>query len=210
MRTLRYGRTGVLLELDSSAAVTAAYRRLRAACTGGRLAGVVELVPAARTVLVSVAIGASPPVERLRELLADLSTDEEPVTGSEAPMVTLPVRYDGEDLALVARTAGCGIDDVVRLHSSGEYTVAFCGFAPGFGYLVGLPQPLRQPRLADSRPSIPAGSVGVAGEFTGVYPRRSPGGWRLIGRTEQVMFDPSADPPALLTPGYRVRFEPLV
>jgi KipI family sensor histidine kinase inhibitor len=99
--------------------------------------------------------------------------------------------------------------DVVRLHTGAVYTVAFTGFAPGFGYLTGLPEPLRQPRLSTPRTRVPPGSVGIAGEFTGVYPRVSPGGWRLIGRTTTVLFDPRADPPALLAPGDRVRFRSL-
>ena len=110
---------------------------------------------------------------------------------------------------LVARTAGIDRAEVVALHSGAEFVVAFLGFAPGFGYLIGLPEPLRQPRLDEARPSVPSGSVAVAGEYSAVYPRASPGGWRLIGSTEQVMFDPDAEPPALLAPGDRVRFEPV-
>ena len=117
------------------------------------------------------------------------------------------MRYDGADLPLVADTAKLSIAEVVELHTGAEYTVAFCGFAPGFGYLTGLPERLHQARLDDARPKVPAGSVGVAGEFSAVYPRSSPGGWRLIGRTDLVMFHPSADPPARLAPGDRVRFE---
>lgn len=95
---------------------------------------------------------------------------------------------------------------MAELHTGAAYTVAFTGFAPGFGYLTGLPSPLRQPRLDSPRTRVPAGSVGLAGEFTGVYPRESPGGWRLLGHTTTPLFDAHADPPALLAPGDRVRF----
>lgn len=209
MRVLRYGESALLVELASSAAVTAAYRRLRAALDEGRLLGVAELVPAARTLLLT-ADGPEVPADRLHTLLSDLPEEaEQPADSAATPEVVIPVRYDGDDLELVARTAELSVPEVVELHSGAVYTVAFCGFAPGFGYLVGLPEPLCQARLADARPSVPAGSVGLAGNFTAVYPRSSPGGWRLIGRTDEVMFDPAADPPARLAPGDRVRFSPV-
>ncbi|MEO6083409.1 MAG: 5-oxoprolinase subunit PxpB, partial [Umezawaea sp.] len=121
--------------------------------------------------------------------------------------VRIPVHYDGPDLELVARTAGMSEAEVVSLHSGSEYEVAFCGFAPGFGYLVGLPEVLRQPRLDSPRTKVPAGSVAIAGEFTAAYPRATPGGWRLLGHTDATLFDASRDVPALLAPGDRVRFE---
>jgi KipI family sensor histidine kinase inhibitor len=114
--------------------------------------------------------------------------------------------YDGEDLADVAELLSCSVEEVVRRHTSEEWAVAFCGFAPGFGYLTGLPERLQQPRLDSPRTKVPQGSVGIAGEFTAAYPRATPGGWRLIGRTEITLFDPKADPPALLAPGDQVRF----
>lgn len=207
---LRYGESALLLELSSSTQVTAVYRALHSARDEGRLSGVRELVPAARTVLVAADDGATPPSEQVRELVAALGDLDRPADPARSPTtLTIPVRYDGADLELVARTAELSIAEVVELHSGAEYTVAFCGFAPGFGYLTGLPEPLRQARLDDSRSRIPTGSVGVAGEFSAVYPRSSPGGWRLIGRTELVMFDPTADPPARLAPGDVVRFEPV-
>ncbi|MEJ8282006.1 5-oxoprolinase subunit B family protein [Pseudonocardia spirodelae] len=194
------GGHAVLLEVDGSAAVAAVVAALRAAA----LPEVRELVPAARTVLVEVAPGATP--DRATQVARDAGADAgEAGTGT---VHTIPVVYDGADLALVAETAGIGTDEVVALHSGAEYRVDFCGFAPGFGYLSGLPEPLRQPRLESSRTAVPAGSVGIADVYSCVYPRRSPGGWRLIGRTDTVLFDPSAERPALFTPGDRVRFEP--
>jgi KipI family sensor histidine kinase inhibitor len=147
-----------------------------------------------------------PSEDAVRAVLAGLDAaapDAEPATEVE-----IPVRYDGEDLELVARTAGLDVEEVVRLHSGATYTVAFCGFAPGFGYLTGLPEQLHQARLDDPRARVPTGSVAVAGEYSAVYPRSSPGGWRLIGRTELTLFDPAADRPSRLTPGDRVRFRP--
>lgn len=199
-RLLPCGRWALLAELGSTAEVTATAARLRAA----GLPDVVELVPAARTVLVAVRPG-STALDAVRELLTE--TADGAATPSPGPLVTVPVHYDGDDLELVARTAGIGLDEVVALHTGAEYIVAFCGFVPGFAYLTGLPDPLRQARLDSSRPAVPAGSVGIAGEFSGIYPRRSPGGWRLVGRTELTMFDPAVNPPARLRPGDRVRFE---
>ncbi|MBN9759139.1 Allophanate hydrolase 2 subunit 1 [Pseudonocardia sp. Ae406_Ps2] len=194
------GGHAVLLEVDDAAGVAAVVAAVRDA----GLPEVRELVPAARTVLVEVAPGAT--TERVVQVARAADADAgEAGTGT---VHTLAVTYDGEDLALVAGTAGLSVDEVVALHSGAEYRVDFCGFAPGFGYLSGLPEPLQQPRLESSRTAVPAGSVGIADVYSCVYPRRSPGGWRLIGRTDAVLFDPVADPPALFTPGDRVRFEP--
>lgn len=193
------GRWALLLELDSADEVAATAAAVRDA----ELPDVVELVPAARTVLVAVRPGGD--LSAVRSAVDEV--DPAGVVGSEGTLHTIPVVYDGEDLALVAETAGLSVDEVVDLHAGAEYTVDFCGFAPGFGYLSGLPEPLQQPRLESARSAVPSGSVGVADVYTCVYPRRSPGGWRLIGRTDLVMFDPAADPPARLSPGDRVRFE---
>jgi KipI family sensor histidine kinase inhibitor len=121
------------------------------------------------------------------------------------------VEYGGEsgpDLESVARATGRSAEEVVRLHAGAIYTVAFVGFAPGFPYLVGLPGALRVPRLPAPRPRVAAGSVAIAGEFAGIYPGGTPGGWRLLGRCELALFDVDARPPAALQPGDRVRFRP--
>ena len=128
------------------------------------------------------------------------------------PIITLPVRYggaDGPDLDAVARLHHCTPADVVARHAAPIYDVVMLGFLPGFPYLSGLPETLHTPRLAVPRALVPAGSVGIGGAQTGVYPCASPGGWRLIGRTDMSLFDVQADPPALLRPGDRVRFVPL-
>ena len=193
----------MLIEVGSLDEVDAVRAALAAAVERGALPELVELVPAARTVLAAVRPGGD--LAALRDVLAtaDLSRPARRSTRE----VRIPVHYDGPDLELVASTAGVSGDDVVALHADAEYSVAFTGFAPGFGYLVGLPEPLVQARLDRPRTKVPPGSVAIAGEFTGVYPRSSPGGWRLIGRTELALFDPHRDPPALLAPGNRVRFE---
>jgi KipI family sensor histidine kinase inhibitor len=195
----RCGSDAVLVEVDSLDEVSA----VRAAVRAADLPNLVELVPAARTVLISVRPGTGlAPVRRVLDEV-DLSHPAE-VRSRE---VVIPVHYDGPDLELVARTAGLSEAEVVDLHSGAEYEVAFCGFAPGFGYLVGLPEVLRQPRLDSPRTKVPAGSVAIAGEFTAAYPRATPGGWRLLGHTDATLFDASRDEPALLAPGDRVRFE---
>ncbi|MEV6712304.1 5-oxoprolinase subunit PxpB [Lentzea sp. NPDC051208] len=188
----RCGTDALLVEVDSLSEVAA----VRAALE--QLDGIEELVPAARTVLVKGALS------QVRDALKTIDLTKVPTTHSRE--ITIPVIYDGPDLALVAETAGTTPDEVVRLHTTATYEVAFCGFAPGFGYLTGLPKALQQPRLDSPRTKVPQGSVGIAGEFTAAYPRPTPGGWRLIGRTEITLFDARAETPALLQPGDQVRF----
>ena len=202
MNVLSYGERAVLAEPADPASVLP----LRNWLAGQGHPGIISVLPAARTVLVEFDPSVLA-VAALRELLAEADT----VPASEQADTTvleLPVRYDGADLASVAEQVGISTDELVRLHSDREYTVRFCGFSPGFGYLSGLDERLRLPRLATPRPAVPAGSVAIAGEFTGVYPRSSPGGWRLLGSTEVPLFDLARDPPAVLAPGIRVRFVP--
>jgi KipI family sensor histidine kinase inhibitor len=194
------GERGLLVEVEELETV----HRLHAALRALDQAGVVELVPGYRTLLLVAEQGRA---EVLDELAADLPElelpDAEEVAGEP---VEIPVRYDGEDLPEVARLTGLDAEEVVRRHTAPEYTVAFLGFSPGFPYLVGLDPALEVPRRDTPRTSIPAGSVGLAGGQTGIYPTASPGGWQLIGRTEVTLFDPDRDPPALLGPGSRLRF----
>ena len=194
------GERGLLVELESLELVHRLYAALRALDPPG----VVELVPAYRTLLVVAEPGRP---DALEELAAELPRLELPPAEAVAgDPVEVPVRYDGEDLDEVARLTGLDADEVVRRHTAPEYTVAFLGFSPGFPYLVGLDPALRVPRRDTPRTAIPAGSVGLAGDQTGIYPPASPGGWRLIGRTEVTLFAPGRDPPALLAPGSRLRF----
>lgn len=196
MRCLRYGDAALLVETDD---VQGLYAGLSAAS----LDGVTELVPAATTVLVRTAFGAD--LDALEA--AVLAVPPAASDAVEAGEVEVPVSYDGEDLADVAELTGLSIDEVVAAHTGQVWTVAFCGFAPGFGYLTGTDERLTVPRRQTPRTRVPAGSIALAGPYTGVYPRESPGGWQLIGRTSLTVWDLAADPPALLRPGTRVRFE---
>lgn len=197
VRVLPCGDRALLAEVPDLAAVAA----LRAALERSPLPGQQELVPAARTVLVRLDRSPSETdVAALRRL--PLGAAEEPGDG---PLVELPVVFDGPDLADVAELTGRPVPALVEALTAAQLTVAFSGFAPGFGYLTGLPEELHVPRRATPRTRVPAGSVGLAGPFAGAYPRASPGGWQLVGRTDAVLFDVDRDPPALLAPGARVR-----
>jgi inhibitor of KinA len=132
------------------------------------------------------------------------------VDEAHARIVDIPVCYDSSmapDLAEAAAELGLGIEELIRRHRAADYTVAMIGFAPGFPYLLGLPESLALPRLATPRTRVPAGSVAIGGDQAGIYPRESPGGWRLLGRTPLVLFDPARAVPSLLAPGDRVRFQ---
>jgi KipI family sensor histidine kinase inhibitor len=128
----------------------------------------------------------------------------EPIAPGE-PLV-IDVVYDGVDLDEVAELSGLTTAQVIDAHTANPWNVGFCGFAPGFAYLVGGDPRLAVPRRSEPRPAVPAGAVGLAGEFTGIYPRRSPGGWQLIGHTDAALWDIDRPAPALLTPGTRVQF----
>jgi KipI family sensor histidine kinase inhibitor len=120
--------------------------------------------------------------------------------------VEISCRYHGPDLADVAKHWGVAEAEVVEIHTSLSHRVAFCGFAPGFAYIDGLGERWQAPRRAAPRATLRAGSVGLAGTYTGIYPRPSPGGWQIIGYTDATLWDPGRDPPALLAPGTAVRF----
>lgn len=199
MRLLPCADAGLLVEVEDLAAVLA----LHAALSADPLPGVVDLVPAARTLLLVLDPGATTPQDTARAVAA-----RRPQAGSRADAgeVRVPVTYDGADLAEVGRLTGLGERGVVEAHTAATWTVAFAGFAPGFAYLAGTDERLHVPRRTDPRTTVPAGSVGLAGEFSGVYPRPSPGGWQLVGRTDLAVWDLGRDPPALLRPGVRVRF----
>ncbi|WP_329561826.1 5-oxoprolinase subunit PxpB [Kitasatospora sp. NBC_01266] len=197
------GEHALLLEVTDGERVAELYERLLAERAAGRLGAVTELVPAARTVLLD---GLPRPAELAARLADWRVAGRAPLTG---PLLEVPTVYDGADLAEVAALWGVTPDEAVALHSGIEYRVAFCGFAPGFGYLTGLPAEREVPRRATPRAVVPAGSVAVAGPYTGVYPRSSPGGWQLLGRTGLALWDTAREPAALLTPGVRVRFVPV-
>ncbi len=182
----------------------ATVRRVDAALLRAELPWVRDIVPAYDSVLVVAhpTSGVDP-----RSLAGELAGWSLPDAASDrAEVVTLHVRYDGPDLDDVCDLTGLSADEVVARHTAGAYTVAFLGFSPGFPYLTGLDPALSVPRLASPRTSVPPGSVGIGGDQTGVYPAPTPGGWRLIGTTSDVLFDPRRQPPALLAPGDTVRF----
>ncbi len=197
------GERALLVEAGSAGQVAELYARLLAERAAGRLGEVAEIVPAARTVLLD---GVAHPRELARTVGGWTVAGTSPPPG---PLLEVPTVYDGADLGQVAALWGVGAAEAVAIHSGFEYQVAFCGFAPGFGYLTGLPERYQVPRLASPRASVPAGSVALAGGYTGVYPRSSPGGWQLLGRTGLVLWDTGREPAALLAPGTRVRFVPV-
>ncbi|MDT0572454.1 allophanate hydrolase subunit 1 [Streptomyces sp. DSM 3412] len=200
MRALPVGDRALLIEMATGEEAEALHAELLRRRATGDLSAT-EIVPAARTVLLD---GLDAP-SHLAERLA--SWDIPPVPPRTEDVVEIPVRYDGPDLSDVAAHWRVDEGEVARIHAGAEYRVAFCGFAPGFGYLTGLPHEV--PRRATPRTSVPAGSVALAGPYTGVYPRASPGGWQLIGTTDAVLWDHARVPAALLAPGTRVRFIPL-
>ncbi|MEV0194257.1 5-oxoprolinase subunit PxpB [Kitasatospora purpeofusca] len=197
------GERALLVELPDAAEVTALYRWLRERQSAGELPPVEEIVPAAHTVLLDGVAD----VRALARLLRTARPDR--AATAAGPLIEVPTVYDGADLAEVAARWGVPPEEAVRIHTAPEYVVAFCGFAPGFGYLTGLPARYEVPRRATPRSAVPAGSVALAGPYTGVYPRSSPGGWQLLGRTALPLWDTARTPAALLAPGTRVRFTPV-
>jgi KipI family sensor histidine kinase inhibitor len=199
MRLLPSGSTALLVELDALDDVLALY----AALADAPPEGVVDVVPAARTVLL-----VTDPARTTLAAVADAvrRTTPRPDARAVGDVVELPVHYDGADLGEAAELLSLSTEELVRRHTGSEWTVAFCGFSPGFGYLVQTGADWAVPRRATPRTKVPPGSVALAGEFSGVYPRESPGGWQLIGHTDVAVFDLGREPAALLRPATRVRF----
>lgn len=199
MRLLPCGDRAILVELPDADT----RRRLDATLRRTPIDGVLEHVPAATTVLVRTEPGdlvrVAGELRQLRLLDADSS--------GSVDDLTIPVIYDGADLAEVSALLDLTVAEVIARHTGQIWTVEFAGFAPGFGYLIGDDDNLTVSRRATPRTRIPAGSVGLADQFSGVYPKASPGGWQLLGHTELAMWDVDRDDPALLIPGRRVRFE---
>lgn len=196
-----------MIELPDNASVHVAARLARE-LYGERLE---EVVPGHQTLLLVWSAGSD--MNDFSELAAAVASSEKSSHGApgRSEAIRIPVTYDGADLENVASQLGVSARDVVELHAGAEYTVAFMGFAPGFPYLL-ADEPsalLALPRLPTPRTEVPAGSLAVAAGYCGIYPRSSPGGWNLLGRTGAVLFDPERDRPALLEPGTRVRFEPV-
>ena len=195
MKVVPVGPRALLAEVGSAEEASELYAAVRSSDLA-----VDDVVPAARTVLLDGVAR----VQEARSFLEGWRAQGR--TGGDSRAVEVPTRYDGDDLDDVARLWDMTRDEVVSTHTGTEFVVAFCGFSPGFAYCTGLPERLHVSRLDRPRARVPAGSVGLAGEFTGVYPTASPGGWRLLGRTDLTLWAPDDDPPATLSPGTRVRF----
>ena len=194
------GDRALLVEFPDLNETMAFYRAL----ADSTIEDVEDLVPAARTVL----LRHNGNRERVLTWVRGTEPSEAPTAMSAEPVV-IPIEYDGDDLADVADATALTVAEVISAHTDQTWTVAFSGFAPGFGYLVGTDTRLQVPRRTTPRTTVPAGAVGLAGEFSGIYPRSSPGGWQLIGSTDAPLWDAQRDPPALLRPGVTVRFEKL-
>jgi KipI family sensor histidine kinase inhibitor len=198
---LDYGDQALLLQFDNTTDVLAWAAALREAA----LPGVLDIVPASRTVLLKLNGPRQQAAVRRRLRTLRVDAGMVPTAPAVEPMV-IDVVYDGADLAEVADRTGLTTAQVINAHTATPWQVGFGGFAPGFAYLVGGDPRLSVPRRSEPRSSVPAGAVGLAGEFTGIYPRRSPGGWQLIGHTDVVLWDIDRPDPALLTPGMWVQF----
>lgn len=199
---LDYGDRGLLLQFDHTDEVLAWTTALRNAA----LPGVIDVVPASRTVLLELASARYqvPTRQRLHRLRLESDIAESGAAG--AADVIIDVVYDGPDLDEVAERTGLTVEQVIEAHTGTPWRVGFGGSTPGFAYLVGGDPRLAVPRRLEMRDAVPAGSVALAGEFSGIYPRNWPGGWQLIGQTDAVLWDINRAGPALLTPGLRVQF----
>ena len=200
MRFLPVNLDALMVELDSLKQTMALTNLLQSTINQWHID---EVIPAARTILI-----------RYNPILTDANTLANHIANLDiatgvivtGELVTIPVHYHGEDLAQVATYLGITVAEVIKRHTDNEYQVAFCGFAPGFAYMVSKNSQLNVPRLKSPRVRIPAGSVALAGEFSSVYPQASPGGWQLIGITDLAVWDLQREQPALLKPGSRVNF----
>lgn len=211
------GESALLVEFADSAQTLQGYRMLRAAAEGNPARpNLLELVPAARTVLVAIdsrRVGLAATEAWVRSTIAASSAVSTATTASGTDArrphddaVELAVHYDGPDLGAVSELLGVSVDDVIDLHTGGEWTSAFIGFAPGFAYLTASDSRLDVSRRSTPRAAVPAGSVALAAGYCGVYPGRSPGGWQIIGHTDATLWNPEAAQPARLAPGTEVRF----
>jgi KipI family sensor histidine kinase inhibitor len=197
MRVRPVGRSALLISCADGAEAEAWRAELWRRRDAGEL-DVVEIVPGERTVLLDgVALDTAARIERWKPAAA--------AAMSVTPLLEIPTTFDGDDLADVAALWKVSTAAAVERLTGIGFTVAFCGFAPGFAYMRGLPEEWAVPRLAAPRPRVPAGSVALAGGYAGIYPTASPGGWRLVGRTSANLFDVRRAQPALLSPGTRVR-----
>lgn len=197
MRVLPSGSRALLLEMGSLNEVLAQYAALQEMDLP-----ILDLVPAGRTLLVVGERGVD--LGKLEDEIVGVVPGEH--SGPVRATVEVPVRYDGQDLRDASRLLGLTPEELVRRHLEEDWKVAFCGFAPGFSYITGARFDWTIPRRSSPRTHVPAGALALAGGFTAIYPRESPGGWQLIGHALGDMFDLDRDPPSLLLPGSPVRF----
>jgi KipI family sensor histidine kinase inhibitor len=209
MRVLNYGRSAVLIELDSADEAAALHSRLAAQPSQGTvIEGLVETVPGLHTVLIRFDPAVTDPA-RLAQRLAQLRPGPDwgcDGTRGQFDEVRVRVDYTGHDLDDVAQHTGMSTADVIARHQVRQYRIVLIGMAPGFYFLAGGDPELRVPRRSSPRLDVPKGAVGLAGDFTGIYPRTGPGGWQLIGRVVDDLWHPSRLPAALLAPGTSIRF----
>ncbi len=206
MRIAPFGESAILVTF-ADAIDPAANVRARALADAWEDTGLGRAVPAyASTLLRFDPLVLAPDAAARRA--RGLATRAKASPVSSGRLIEIPATYDGPDLAEVARLSGLGASELVALHSAREYVAYFLGFSPGFAYLGDLDPRIVAPRLDAPRPRVPAGSIGVAGNQTCVYPHSTPGGWRLVARTDVALFDARRDPPSLIAPGDRVRFVP--
>lgn len=200
-RLLPYGPEARLLECRDLADAQAVQHWLSEQQRDGRTRMITEIVPGARTLLLRLA--APLPTDLAQKLI---TVEVPPAPSGANELIMVDVQYDGADLEAVSDHLRIDPEQLIEHHTGQDWTVAFCGFAPGFGYLVPTERRLPVPRRSSPRTRVPAGSVAIADHWSAVYPTESPGGWQLIGSTDLPLFDPDADPPAVLRPGLRVRF----
>ncbi len=207
------GDRGVLVEYGDAISqdINRKVRTIAMALNLETPAGIVEVIPTYRSLLIIY----DPLIITLKSLERELVSIEDRLDGLDIPQprtVEIPVLYGGElgpDIEFVASAHNMTVDDVVRIHSGATYQIYMIGFTPGFPFLGGLPEELHTPRMETPRPLVPAGSVGIANNQTGMYPIDSPGGWRLIGRTPFKLFDPSKEDPFLYAAGDMLKFVPI-
>lgn len=200
MRVLPVGQGALLIEFYAQQDVLNYYGEITKRRRQGWFPSIVDVVPAERTILIN---GVNDPEPITNDIVSWSVPQDSSLRGS---LVEVPTIYNGEDLDDVARIWDMTREEVVATHTSIDFKVAFCGFMPGFAYLVGLPIELAVPRRSTPRTVVPGGAVALAGEYSGIYPRSSPGGWQIIGRTDLALWDENRDRVALLSPGMRVRF----
>jgi len=206
MRVRPYGQEATIIDGLGAGAAAALRRVVIDACASHGVSWV-DVIPAATSVVVTheARVG-----DAIRRVLSGLDEHDPSAVRGAGQLVEIPVDYNGADLAEVARACSLSVERVIALHSGADYEVSFCGFAPWFAYLIGLPRELHLPRRTSPRTRVPPGSVAIAATYSAVYPCESPGGWHLLGATTANLWDVSRVQPALLQPGTRVRFVSVV